>query len=171
MLSTFSIIKERYIDMAKELESNKHQKTELPDPEKNLGKKRLVWPTLFTIVVLLGVAGIFLASLPRGFSQDFSLIGKGGNIVVLVHDLHSVASANNMDHVSGTLRKEYDGRVTFLVADPGAPQGKAFVDTYGIEDKTTGVVFFAPDGKLIGIAYGEQELTLFRTRINQAFHF
>ena len=157
--------------MAEELESNKHQKAQLPNPEKSPRKKRLIWPTLFTIVVLLGVAGIFLASLPRGFSQDFSLIGKGGNVVVLVHDLHSVASANNMDRVSSTLRKEYDGRVTFLVADPGAPQGKAFVDTYAIDDKTTAVVFFAPDGKLIGMAYGEQELVLFRTRINQAFHF
>ena len=97
------------------LELNKHHKVQLPDPEKNPRKKRLIWPTHFTIVVLLGVAGIFLASLPRGFSQDFSLIGTGGNVVVLVHDLHSVASANNMDRASSSLRKEYDGRVIFLV--------------------------------------------------------
>ncbi len=157
--------------MAEELESSKHQKVQTNNPEKNLIKKKPAWPMLFTIVVLISVTGIFLASLPRGFSQDFSLIGKGGNVVVLVHDLHSVASANNMDRASSTLRKEYDGRVTVLVADPGAPQGKDFIDTYAIDDKTTAVVFFAPDGKLIGMSYGEQELAMFRTRINQAFHF
>lgn len=134
-------------------------------------QKRPLWPKLFTLGVLLAVTGIFVASLPRGFSQDFSVIGKGGNIVVLVYDLHSVASANNMDRVSGTLRKEYDNRVTFLVADPGSPQGKAFVDTYGIEEKSTAVLFFAPDGKVLGMVYGEQEIDSFRKRINQVFRF
>jgi len=132
---------------------------------------RSIWTKIFTLAVLLGVAGIFIASLPRGFSQDFSLIGKGSNIVVLVHDLNSVASANNMDVVSGTLRKEYDNQVTFLVADGHSPQGKAFLENYSIEEKTTAVIFFAPDGTALGIAYGELDAATMRKKINQAFRF
>lgn len=132
---------------------------------------RSIWPKLFTLAVLVGVAGIFIALLPRGFSQDFSLIGKGSNIVVLVHDLNSVASANNMDIVSGTLREEYDNRVTFLVADGHSPQGKAFLENYNIEERTTAVIFFAPDGTALSIAYGELDVATMRKKINQAFRF
>src|SRR3989337_2442780 len=105
--------------------------------------KRPLWPKLLTVVVLLGVAATFISLLPTGFSQDFSLIGKGDNIVVMVHNPQLVDSANNRDAISRTLRDEYKGRVIFLVADLFSPQGKEFIKIYGIENSTA-LAFFTP---------------------------
>ncbi len=132
--------------------------------------KRPLWPKLLTVIVLLGVAVAFIALLPRGFSQDFSLIGKGENIVVMVHNPHLVASGNNMDTISITLRDEYKGRVTFLVADLFITQGKEFIKTYNIED-TTALVFFAPNGEKIKVLYGQQSVASLRKNMDKEFNF
>ena len=132
--------------------------------------KRPLWPKLLTVIVLLGVAVVFISLLPRGFSQDFSLIGKGENIVVMVHNPHLVGSGNNMDTISITLRDEYKGRVTFLVADLFITQGKEFIKTYHIEN-TTALVFFAPNGEKIKVLYGQQSVASLRKNMDKEFNF
>ena len=132
--------------------------------------KRPWWPKLLTVIILLGLAVAFISLLPRGFSQDFSLIGKGENIVVMVHNPHLVASGNNMDTISITLRDEYKGRVTFLVADLFIAQGKEFIKTYHIED-TTALVFFAPNGEKIKVLYGQQSVASLRKNMDKEFNF
>ena len=131
--------------------------------------KRPLWPKLLTVIVLLGVVVIFISLLPRGFSQDFSLIGKGDNMVVMVHNPHLVASGNNMDTISLTLREEYKGRVTFLVADLFVTQGQAFIKTHEIEN-TTALVFFAPNGEKIRVLYGQQSVESLRKNMDKAFN-
>lgn len=132
--------------------------------------KRPLWPKLLTIVVLLGVAVTFISLLPRGFSQDFSLIGKGDNIVVMVHNPQLIDSANNMSAISRTLRDEYKGRVTFLVADLFIPQGVEFIKHYDIENKTA-LVFFAAGGEKLKVLYGQQSIESLRKNIDNEFHF
>ena len=130
--------------------------------------KRPLWPKLLTAVVLLGIAAIVVSLLPRPFSQDISLIGKGGNIVVLFHDSLLVNSQENMDTMS-TVRDEYDGRVTFIVADKNVEQGKKFTELYGVD--SIALVFFAPNGEMIHTFYSQQDTESLRKIINKAFHF
>lgn len=131
--------------------------------------KRPLWPKLLTVVVLLGVAAIFISQLPRGFSQDFSQIGKGERIVVMVHNPRLVDSGNNMDLISRTMRDEYKGRVTFLVADLLILQGTDFTKAYDIENSTA-LVFFAPNGEKIKVVYGPQSAESLRKLLDDVFH-
>ena len=130
--------------------------------------KRPLWPKLLTAVVLLGVLAIAVSILPRGFSQDISLIGKGNNIVVLFKDSFSVTGQEYMDAMSA-IRDEYDGRVTFIVADENVAQGKKFTELYGVD--SVALVFFAPDGVRVNTFYGAQDKESLRKMINREFHF
>jgi len=130
--------------------------------------KRPLWPKLFTAIVLLGVAALAVSLLPRGYSQDISLIGKGDNIVVLFHDPFLVNSQENMDTVN-TVRDEYKGRVKFIVADKNVEQGKKFTKLYGVDSPV--LVFFAPGGEKIHILDTRQDRESLRKNINQVFNF
>ncbi len=130
--------------------------------------KRALWPKLLTAVVLLGVAAIAVFFLPRGFSQDISLIGKGNNIVVLFKDLFTVTGQENMDAMSA-IRDEYEGRVTFIVADANVAQGQKFTELYGVDSDA--LVFFAPDGNRIKTFYVTQDKESLRKNINREFNF
>ena len=144
-------------------------------PEKNVATKppastkRPIWTKILTAVVLIGVAVTFIWLLPKGFSQDFSLIGKGDNIVVMVHHPQYVDSGNNMSVVSLVLRDEYKGRVTFLVADLFTAEGQQFIKTHGIIENSTALVFFGPNGDKLNVLYGEQKEESLRKNINDAF--
>ena len=130
--------------------------------------KRPFWPKLLTAVVLLGVAALAISLLPRGYSQDVSMIGKGENIVVLFHDPFFVNSQENMDSANA-VRDEYEGRVKFIVVDKNVEQGKAFTKLYGVD--STALVFFAPDGENIQILYTRQDRESLRKNINNVFNF
>lgn len=146
----------------------------MPKTEKNetgqasKSTKRPLWTTMLTAVVLIGVTVVFIWLLPKGFSHDFSLIGKGGNIVVMVHHSQYVDSGNNMSVVSRVLRDEYQGRVTFLVADLLTAEGQQFIKAHQIADSTA-LVFFAPNGEQIKVLYGEHSEESLRKHINDAF--
>ncbi len=130
--------------------------------------KRPLWPKLLTVVVLLGIVAIVVSLLPRGFSKDTSLIGKGSNIVVLFYDPFTVTTGDHM-HAMDTVRGEYDGRVKFIVADKSIPQGMEFTRLYGVN--SSALVFFAPNGEIINILYNSQNAESLRENINKAFHF
>ncbi len=130
--------------------------------------KRPLWPKLLTVVVLLGIVAIAVSLLPRGFSEDTSLIGKGSNIVVLFYDPFTTVSMDNM-YAMDALRGEYDGRVKFIVADKNVPQGVEFTRLYGVN--SSALVFFAPNGEKISIFYNPQNAESLRENINKAFHF
>jgi len=67
------------------------------------------------------------------------------------------------------LRNEYDGRVTFIVADKNIGQGEKFSELYGVN--STALVFFAPNGEKINTLYSKQDKESLRKNINRGFHF
>lgn len=133
-----------------------------PTPERTSS----LWPKLLTIVLVAGVIAILIAILPSGYSRDLSVIGKGSNVVVQVHDHNRVSSIELMEAVS-TIRDEYEGHITFLVADVYTPEGKQFKTTYGID--TAALVFFAPNGEQLAVLYGQQDAEELRKALQQAF--
>lgn len=135
---------------------------------KTKNKASPLWSKVLTVVVLLGVAVVAISLLPRGYSQDISLIGKGGKVVVLFVEPFTVDGQENMDTMN-VLRDEYDGRVKFVVADKKVDQGKKFAAIYDID--STAFVFFAPNGEKINTLYGGQKADALRDNINKTFNF
>lgn len=140
-------------------------------PEKSI-EKTMVKPALrrwWPFVIALLVAGfIALAAslLPRGYSQDFSIIGKGGNVMVLVHDDDVVQSMDTMNAMH-EVRDEYEGQVQFLVADIYVPEGAQFAQAHGMN--SIGIIFFSPNGDIIHALDTTQDAGTLRKNLNQAF--
>ncbi|MBI3903239.1 MAG: hypothetical protein HY306_09940 [Nitrosomonadales bacterium] len=130
--------------------------------------KRRLWPKLLTLALILGFAAIAAKLLPRGYSQDFSVIGKGSNVMVLVHDHNTVGSMETMNAMHKT-RDDYDSRVEFLVADRLTPEGEKFMLAYGIN--SVALVFFSPNGEKLNVIYEQQNEALLRKNLNAVFHF
>lgn len=107
------------------------------------GKSR--WPrVLITVSVVVGVLALLLTQLPRGaFSTDLSGIGQGTPALVVARDKNYLAGAEVMDLIN-TIRPEYEGRVAFLAAHLGHPDGQAFARRHDMEDAI--VVIFDADG-------------------------
>ena len=137
-------------------------------PPATKNKPTPLWSKLLTTVVLVGVAVVAVSLLPRGYSQDTSLIGKGDKVVVLFQEPFTVDSQESMDTMNA-LRDEFDSRVKFVVADKKVEQGKKFGEKYGVS--STAFVFFAPDGEKIVTLYGAQSAAALRDNINKAFNF
>lgn len=131
-------------------------------PKSRLGIKLLV------AVLLLGLTGAMIALLPRGYSQDLSIIGKGGNVVVQVHDHDKVGSLELMNALN-SLRADYESRVTFLVADLYTPQGKQFAEKHNVP--MTALLFFAPNGERLKTLYGQQDAETIRETLKEEFGF
>lgn len=124
------------------------------------------WPTLVIAAWVVGFIALAVSLLPRGYSQDFSVIGKGGNVMVLVHDHNVVQSMDTMNAMN-EVRDEYAGRVKFLVADKYVAEGAQFAQTYGVG--SIGLVFFAPNGEVIRILDTTQDAESLRKNLNRAF--
>ena len=131
-------------------------------------QKTRLWRRVLIIALILGAAGILISLLPRGYSRDLSLIGKGGNVVVQIHDHNQVSSQLLMDEIN-KVRSNYEGRVTFLVADVYTAEGKAFADKQNIH--SAALVFFAPNGEMLTTLYGQQDAETISKTLNEAFHY
>jgi hypothetical protein len=107
------------------------------------GKPR--WPkALITVAVVVGGLALLFTQLPRGaFSTDLSGIGQGTPALVVARDSNYLAGAEVMDLIN-TIRPEYEGRVEFLAAHLGHPDGQAFARRHDMEDAV--VVVFGADG-------------------------
>jgi len=136
-------------------------------PADSAPSTRPLWPKLLILALIVGFIAIAASLLPRGFSDDFTQIGKGGNIVVLVHN-HDTSNSMELMNTMNKLRDEYEGRVQFLVADKYAPEGMKFVETYAID--AVALVFFAPDGKRLETLYTQQDEASLRNSLDQVFH-
>lgn len=129
-------------------------------------KKWSKWVTIITLVLVAGFAAMAYSLLPEPYSQDFSVIGKGQGVVVLVHDHNVVQSMENMGAMNKT-RHAYDGKVRFLVADKFTPEGGGFADTYGV--KSVAVMFFAPTGEQLAVLYEQQTPESLRANVSKYF--
>lgn len=137
-------------------------------PAGSVPSARPLWPKFLILALILGFIAIAASLLPRGFSDDFSQIGKGSNIVVLVHN-HDTTNSMELMNTMNKLRDEYEGRVKFMVADKFAPEGIKFVETYAID--TVALVFFAPDGTRLDTLYTQEDEASLRNNLNRVFHF
>ena len=109
---------------------------------------------LFICVILVAAAML----LPKGFSDDLSIIGQGSVVVVLTHDKNTVDGMLKMDLLN-KVRSDYEGKVDFLAVDVNTPEGQAFTRQQGVG--TIVLVLFAQNGSrrdVLGAGIGEQEL-------------
>ena len=144
------------------------QTTNDPTGKTSKNKPTPLWSKLLTVGVLIGVAIFAVSLLPRGYSQDISLIGKGDKVMVLFQVPFTVDGQEAVDSMN-VLRNEYEGRVKFILVDQKVEQGKKFTELYGVD--STAFVFFTPDGQIINTLYGEQTVETLRVNINKAFNF
>jgi hypothetical protein len=129
---------------------------------------RSIWPRLITFSLILLIAALAVSLLPRGFSEDTSLIGGGTNAVVLIHDNNVIQSADTMVAMND-VRDEYDGRLEFIVADIKTPTGEMFADKHGLQP--TALVFFAANGERLQTLYTPQVGESLREHLNSIFQY
>lgn len=127
-------------------------------------KPRLNKVLMFVFVLV--VLGTVVWGLPRGYSTDLTQIGRGQNIVVLVHDHNLVSSTQLMENLN-PLRTSYAGVVEFVVADLQIQAGQAFAKTHNAEATT--LLFFAPDGAPLFVVQGAQETAALKAVLNRVF--
>jgi thioredoxin-like negative regulator of GroEL len=130
---------------------------------RNKSHLNIVIMVVFGLVVL----GLVFWNLPRGYSADLSQIGKGKNIMVMVHDHYLVDSTRLMENLD-RLRADYAGVVEFVVADMQVAEGQAFAKAHDVGATT--LVFFSPDGTVLGSVQGLRAIDTLRATLNQVFH-
>lgn len=129
-------------------------------------RKKSHLTTAIMVAFSLAVLGLVFWNLPRGYSADLSQIGKGKNIMVMVHDHYLVDSTRLMENLD-KLRADYAGVVEFVVADVQVAEGQAFAKTHSAGATT--LLFFSPDGTPLGSVQGMQEVDTLRSTLNQVF--
>jgi len=135
---------------------------------KNPDTKRSIWPKLITITLILLTAIVAVSLLPRGFSEDTSLIGKGTNTLVLVHDNNILQSGETMVAMN-EVRDEYAKRLEFIVVDIKTPAGKVFTDRHRLQPAA--LVFFSANGEILQTQYAPQTGESLRQELNKVFQY
>lgn len=121
---------------------------------------------LITVMVVVGAGALIFTQLPRGaFSTDLSRVGQGTPALVVARDINFLAGAEVMDLLNG-IRPEYDGRVEFLAAHLGHPDGQAFARQHGMRDAT--VVLFSGDGQRLETLRAPQRAAEIREALRAA---
>ena len=129
-------------------------------------RKTTYWPKFIIVGATALLLAVFMWTLPRGFSTDLSLIGKGNNVAVLVHDQGMMGSEQLM-RVVNDLRSQYEPQTTFIVADINTPSGRAFANAHGTQSGT--LLLFGPRGDKLATLYGPQDQAKLRDSFDQLF--
>lgn len=125
---------------------------------------RVTLISLFAIAAFLAMAFVLL---PKGFSGDTSIIGKGTNVAVLAHNKDSVQSLNLMEYMN-QVRDVYVGRVEFVVADANTPEGQTFINSQRVELGT--LLLFTGNGTRLNVVSGIDSQSKLRSVLNKAFN-
>lgn len=112
--------------------------------------RKVKWVVAGLLLLFVTVAAM---SLPSGYSDDLTRIGKGKVAVVLIRDKNAVASFD-LIHVMDGLRDKYAGRVEFLLTDFDTSEGRAFIDANKVTPVT--LVLFDASGNLRKVLYAPQ---------------
>ncbi len=114
---------------------------------------------IITAVVAVGVAGyVFTMSAGKPISTNLSIIGQGKPALVLAYENYSPTGGEALNRLR-KVRKDYDSRLEFVVAEIGTPQGRSFADRYQLFDGQA--VFLKQNGEplqITGIPADEQTL-------------
>jgi len=100
---------------------------------------------LVTVLFIVAVLAMVVATLPRGFDTDLGKIGAGKPALVFVYDPNLMVS-NQQTREMDALRDRLGDAVHLLVADVGRPEAQPFMQRYQAD--RTQVLLFAPDGRL-----------------------
>ncbi len=138
----------------------------MPKINSSSTNKKSIWPKLITFSLIFIVIIIAVNLLPRGFSQDLTVIGQGTKAVVLVHDSNVLQSAETMVAMNA-VRDEFEERIAFIVADINTPDGRKFAERYGFGP--TALAFFASNGEQLQVLYTEQTGDSLRRNIDIIF--
>jgi len=123
------------------------------------------WGTALLIIVVLVFA---INKLPRGFSEDLSVIGQGGPVAVIVHnkeDMRSQYLMTMLDEVRG----DYSDRIEFRIADTSVRLGSTFSAAQRVSGAT--LVLFGTDGRRIVALNDVEDTAMLITELNKAFNF
>lgn len=82
--------------------------------------------TVAVLAIVAGILAIAVLLLPKGFSDDLTVIGRGTSSVVLTHDKNLVASTEMMQLLN-KIRPDYQDKIQFLAVDVVTPIGIRFV--------------------------------------------
>ncbi|MBI2778550.1 MAG: hypothetical protein HYX62_02000 [Gammaproteobacteria bacterium] len=129
------------------------------------------WSKWLTLLLIIAALAFVVVKLPRGFSEDLSVIGQGKNVVVVVHDKEGVQSMNLMSMVN-KVRGEYADRIEFRVADANTREGLAFAEKH--QASSASLILFARDGRRLGVVNGEsgaQDQDALRRALDEALRF
>ncbi|MDH5480730.1 MAG: hypothetical protein OEX11_08225 [Nitrosomonas sp.] len=140
----------------------------MPTINNSSPNKKSIWPKLITFSLILLTIAIAVSLLPRGFSQDLSVIGQGTNAVVLVHDSNILQSADTMVAMNA-VRDDFDDRIAFIIADLNTPDGRQFADSHGLGP--VALAFFASNGDRLQVLYNEQTAESLRKNLNTMFNY
>ncbi len=136
--------------------------------QKPSNSKPSIWPKLITLALILLTVVVAANLLPRGFSQDLSVIGNGTNAVVLVHDSNVIQSTDTMAAMNA-VRDDYEAHISFIVPDIMTPEGKAFADKYRFSP--TALAFFATDGEVLQTLYSAQTGETLKVNLDTIFNY
>ncbi|MCB1936280.1 MAG: hypothetical protein KDF59_10100 [Nitrosomonas sp.] len=123
-------------------------------------------PKLITLGLVLIIIIFAVSLLPRGFSGDTSVIGKGIPVLVLVHDDNILQSGETMV-VMNQIRNEYAARLEFVVADINTPEGRAFANSSGF--MPTALIFYSSTGQNLRVIYSPQTAESLRQALEVIF--
>lgn len=126
-------------------------------------------PRIFkwAVVIFIGLIAVAIVmNLPRGYSADLSLIGKGKPAIVLVRDKNTTRSMDLLEVMNG-IRDQYAGKIEFLVTDFNTPEGNAFIAATNAAPTT--LVFFDGNGKPLSILYPPQTDGIVQQEITSVF--
>lgn len=129
------------------------------------------WSKWLTLLLVVAALAFVVVKLPRGFSEDLSVIGQGKNVAVMVHDKEGVQSMNLMSMIN-KVRGEYADRIEFRVADANTKEGLAFSEKH--QAPSASLILFARDGRRLGIVDGErgaQDPDALRKTLDEALRF
>jgi len=120
---------------------------------------------------LIGIAAFALAGLlvfrhlpMAGYDSDVTRVGQGRPAVVLVYENFAPPSMAVMD-LFDQVRREYEDRLEFLVADTGSPRGQAFIAQHGVQAGQ--VLTFRGDGTLVRADWVIGDAQRLRDRLRQ----
>lgn len=135
--------------------------------KKGTGKKKrktAYWPTFIGIGIAILLLAVFVWTLPRGFSTDLSLVGKGNNVAVLIHD-QGMMSSEQLMRVINNLRSQYEPQTLFIVADINTYTGRTFANAHSVQSGT--LLLFGPGGDKLATLHGPQDAAKLKDSFDQ----
>lgn len=101
-----------------------------------------------SILALLAIAYFLFISVGKPISTDLTLIGKGKPALVLIYENFSPTAGDSLNRLR-KIKRDYESRLVFVVADIGTPQGAEFAKRFQLINNQA--IFLNGQGKPQGL--------------------